>query len=51
VPLVPDDVRAIRDAYETVWAGRAPDGHGTLYGYSTADHEFGRFSFHLRPGD
>jgi glyoxylase-like metal-dependent hydrolase (beta-lactamase superfamily II) len=51
VPLVPDDVRAIRDAYETVWPGRAPDGHGTLYGYRTADHEFGRFSFHLPPGD
>jgi glyoxylase-like metal-dependent hydrolase (beta-lactamase superfamily II) len=50
VPLAPDDVRAIRTAYETVWAGRAPDGHGTLYGYPTADHEFGRFSFHLPPG-
>jgi glyoxylase-like metal-dependent hydrolase (beta-lactamase superfamily II) len=49
VPLAPDDVRAIRTAYETVWAGRAPDGHGTLYGYPTADHEFGRFSFHLPP--
>jgi glyoxylase-like metal-dependent hydrolase (beta-lactamase superfamily II) len=51
VPLVPDDVRAILDAYETVLPGRAPDGHGTLYGYRTADHEFGRFSFHLPPGD
>jgi glyoxylase-like metal-dependent hydrolase (beta-lactamase superfamily II) len=51
VPLVPDDVRAIHDAYDTVWAGRAPDGHGTLYGYRTADHEFGRFSFHLPPHD
>ena len=37
VPLVPDDVHAIRDAYETVWAGRAPDRHGTLYGYRAAD--------------
>jgi glyoxylase-like metal-dependent hydrolase (beta-lactamase superfamily II) len=51
VPLVPDDVRAIRAAYETVWAGRTPDGQGTLYGYRTIDHEFGRFSFHLPPGD
>ena len=51
VPLTPDDVRAIRAAYETVRAGRAPDGHGTLYGYRTADHEFGRFSFHLPPHD
>lgn len=51
VPLVPDDVRAIHDAYETVWAGRVADGHGMLYGYRTADHEFGRFSFHLPPHD
>ena len=51
VPLVPEDVGAIRDAYETVWAGRPPDGHGTLYGYRTADHEFGPFSFHLPPHD
>jgi hypothetical protein len=51
VPLAPDDVRAIRAAYETVDAGRPPDRHGTLYGYRTADHEFGRFSFHLPPAD
>ena len=51
VPLVPDDVRNILAAYESVWAGRPPDGHGTLYGCRTADHEFGRFSFHLAPTD
>jgi glyoxylase-like metal-dependent hydrolase (beta-lactamase superfamily II) len=51
VPLVPDDVRAIRAAYETVWAGRTSDGHSTLYGYRTIDHEFGRFSFHLPASD
>ena len=51
VPLAPDDVRAIRDAYETVWAGRAPDRHGTLYGYRAAIHEFERFSFNMPPGD
>jgi glyoxylase-like metal-dependent hydrolase (beta-lactamase superfamily II) len=51
VPLVPDDVRAIRAAYETVWAGRTSDGQSTLYGYRTIDHEFGRFSFHLPSGD
>jgi glyoxylase-like metal-dependent hydrolase (beta-lactamase superfamily II) len=51
VPLTPDDVRDIRAAYETVWDGRAPDGHGTLYGYPTADYEFGRFSFHLPTDD
>jgi glyoxylase-like metal-dependent hydrolase (beta-lactamase superfamily II) len=51
VPLVPADVRAIRDAYETVWAGRAPDRYGTLYGYRAAIHEFDRFSFNMPPGD
>ena len=51
VPLTPDDVHAIRDAYETVWAGRAPDRHGTLYGYRAAIHEFERFSFNMPPGD
>jgi glyoxylase-like metal-dependent hydrolase (beta-lactamase superfamily II) len=51
VPLAPADVHAIRDAYETVWAGRAPDRHGTLYGYRAAIHEFARFSFCMPPGD
>ncbi len=51
VPLASDDVRAIRDAYETVWAGRAPDRHGTLYGYRAAIHDFGRFSFNMPPHD
>ena len=51
VPLVPHDVRAIRDAYETVWAGRAPDRYGTLYGYRAAIHEFERFSFNMPPED
>ncbi len=51
VPLAPADVRAIRDAYETVWAGRAPDQYGTLYGYRAAIHEFERFSFNMPPGD
>jgi glyoxylase-like metal-dependent hydrolase (beta-lactamase superfamily II) len=51
VPLVPADVRTIRDAYETVWAGRAPDRYGTLYGYRAAIHEFDRFSFNMPPGD
>lgn len=51
VPLVPDDVRAIRDAYETVWAGRAPERYGSLFGHRAAIHDFGRFSFLLPPGD
>lgn len=51
VPLVPADVRAIRDAYETVWAGRPPDRYGTLYGHRAAIHEFAGFSFNMPPGD
>jgi glyoxylase-like metal-dependent hydrolase (beta-lactamase superfamily II) len=51
VPLAPADVIAIRDAYETVWAGRAPDRYGTLYGYRAAIHEFERFSFNMPPAD
>jgi glyoxylase-like metal-dependent hydrolase (beta-lactamase superfamily II) len=50
-PLAPADVRAIRDACETVWAGRAPDRYGTLYGFRAAIHEFERFSFNMPPGD
>lgn len=49
VPLGPDDVLAIHDAYETVWAGRVPDRHDTLYGHRTAVHDFGRFSFNMPP--
>ena len=51
VPLVPEDVLAIRDAYETVWAGRAPDRHEMSYGYRAAIHDFGRFSFNMPPID
>jgi glyoxylase-like metal-dependent hydrolase (beta-lactamase superfamily II) len=50
VPLVPDDVRAIRNAYELVWAGKMPDRHDSLYGYRCAIHEFERFSFCMPPG-
>jgi glyoxylase-like metal-dependent hydrolase (beta-lactamase superfamily II) len=49
-PIAPGDVRAIHEAYETVWAGRAPDRVDTVYGQRTATHDFGRFSFHLPPG-
>jgi glyoxylase-like metal-dependent hydrolase (beta-lactamase superfamily II) len=51
VPLTPADVHAIRDSYESVWSGRAPDRHGTLYGYRAAIYEFGRFSFNMPPGN
>jgi hypothetical protein len=44
-PLAPMDVHAIRDAFETIWAGRAPDQHGSLFGYRVAIHDFGPFSF------
>ena len=50
-PLAPGDVRAIHEAYEAVWTGRAPDGRTELYGYEAAVHDFGRFSFLLPPGD
>lgn len=49
-PLSPDDVRAIRDAYETVWAGRAPDRTGSLFDLPTTIHDFGHFSFLLPAG-
>ena len=51
VPLAPEDALAIHDAYETVWAGRAPDRHETSYGYRSAIHDFGRFSFKMPPTD
>lgn len=49
-PITPHDVREICDAFETVWAGRAPDRRDVIYGYDTASYDFGRFSFHLPPG-
>ena len=45
VPLTPDDVVAMNEAYEQVWAGREPDSR-------EADHDvydFGDFSFWLPP--
>jgi glyoxylase-like metal-dependent hydrolase (beta-lactamase superfamily II) len=46
-PIQPKDVREIRDAFETVWAGREPDRRGSAYGYPVLIHDFGRFSFLL----
>jgi glyoxylase-like metal-dependent hydrolase (beta-lactamase superfamily II) len=46
-PIVAEEMVAIRDAYETVWAGRAPDHFGSAYGYRVAIHDFGRYSFLL----
>lgn len=46
-PLAPADVIAMHEAYETIWAGRAPDRR-------EQDHDvfdFGRFSFWLTPGE
>jgi glyoxylase-like metal-dependent hydrolase (beta-lactamase superfamily II) len=48
-PLTPADVLAIRDAYELVWSGRAPDRAGELFGFDVVTHDFGRFSFLLAP--
>jgi hypothetical protein len=46
-PITPDDVLAIRDAFETVCEGRKPDQRGSLYGYQVNIHDFRRFSFLL----
>ncbi|MGH2615388.1 MAG: MBL fold metallo-hydrolase [Thermomicrobiales bacterium] len=51
VPLHAQDVIAIRDAFESVWNGKAPNWHGTYSGRRVAIHDFGRFSFLLPPGD
>ena len=48
-PINPGDVLNIRDAFEEVWNGRAPDQDGSLYGYPVAVYDFGRFSFLLPP--
>jgi glyoxylase-like metal-dependent hydrolase (beta-lactamase superfamily II) len=44
-PISPEDVLAVRDAYEQVWAGRSPDRDGSLFGFPLTIHDFGRFSF------
>ena len=49
-PLTPEDVREIRDAYESVWSGSEPTKTGSLFGIPTTNYEFGRFSF-LMPRD
>jgi glyoxylase-like metal-dependent hydrolase (beta-lactamase superfamily II) len=48
-PISPGDIHVIRDAFEEVWNGRAPDQYSSLYGYSVAVYDFGRFSFLLPP--
>ena len=48
-PLVPSDILVIRGAFEEVWGGRPPEGHGSLYGHPVAIYDFGRFSFLLPP--
>jgi glyoxylase-like metal-dependent hydrolase (beta-lactamase superfamily II) len=44
-PLIPEDVREIRDAYESVWSGKEPTRTGSLFGISTTHYEFDHFSF------
>jgi glyoxylase-like metal-dependent hydrolase (beta-lactamase superfamily II) len=46
-PLTPENVCEIRDAYETIWAGRPRDRDGELFGIAVTIHDFGRFSFLL----
>ncbi|MGH9172726.1 MAG: MBL fold metallo-hydrolase, partial [Vicinamibacterales bacterium] len=46
VPLTPGEVRAMYDAYETIWSGRAPDERH----HDRDVYDFGRFSYWLRPG-
>jgi glyoxylase-like metal-dependent hydrolase (beta-lactamase superfamily II) len=50
-PLRGQDLIAIRDAFETVWNGKAPNWHGSYAGRRVAIHDFGQFSFLLPPGD
>jgi glyoxylase-like metal-dependent hydrolase (beta-lactamase superfamily II) len=50
-PITPNDVRAIRDAYEEVWAGRLPDRDGSLFGFPLTIHDFDRFSFLMPAGE
>jgi hypothetical protein len=46
VPLAPDDVRAMHAAYESIWAGKAPDERQT----DKDVFKFDTFAFWLRPG-
>jgi glyoxylase-like metal-dependent hydrolase (beta-lactamase superfamily II) len=48
-PLLSEDVSAIHEAYEAVWAGRAADARTTLFGLEAVVYTFDRFSFLLRP--
>jgi hypothetical protein len=50
-PLNGKDVILIRDAFEAVWNGKAPDWYGSYAGRRVAIHDFGRFSFLLPPGN
>jgi glyoxylase-like metal-dependent hydrolase (beta-lactamase superfamily II) len=50
-PIAPDDVVAIREAFEEVWLGLPPDREESLLGYNVAVCDFGAFSFLLPPGD
>jgi glyoxylase-like metal-dependent hydrolase (beta-lactamase superfamily II) len=46
VPLSPDEVRTMQDAYEAIFAGRPPDEQVP----GCDKFEFGEFSFWVRPG-
>ena len=48
-PLRPDDVLAIRDAYEEVWSGRPASNEDELFALPVKVYDFGQFSFLLAP--
>jgi glyoxylase-like metal-dependent hydrolase (beta-lactamase superfamily II) len=50
-PITPDDVLAIRDAYEEVWTGRDAVRDDSLFGFPLTIYDFGRFSFLMPAGD
>jgi glyoxylase-like metal-dependent hydrolase (beta-lactamase superfamily II) len=49
-PLTGDDLLDIRDAFDHVWHGRAPEWHGSYARHRVAIHDFGRFAFLVPPG-
>jgi glyoxylase-like metal-dependent hydrolase (beta-lactamase superfamily II) len=48
-PLTGDALLAIRDAFDHVWHGRAPEWHGSYARHRVAIHDFGRFAFLVPP--
>jgi glyoxylase-like metal-dependent hydrolase (beta-lactamase superfamily II) len=49
-PISPEDMLAIRDAYEQVWAGRPAESDDSLFGFPLTIHDFDRFAFLMPAG-